>query len=76
MMCIALNFIDYLLAIETYFLVNWMDDPEGDDMYDVVSSKMVVPPDEIDILDVTPGAVCKVAFHGSYYKAKVLEVGE
>ena len=56
--------------------MNWIDDPEGKDMYDVVSTKMVVPPDEIDILDVTPEAVCKVAFGGSYYKAKVLEVGE
>ena len=53
-----------------------MDDPEGDDMYDVVSSKMVVPPDEMDILEVTPGTVCKVAFGGSFYKAKMLEVGE
>ena len=45
-------------------------------MYDVVSSKMVVPPDEVDILEVAPGTVCKVAFGGSYYKAKVLGVGE
>lgn len=47
-------------------------------MYDVVNSKMVVPPDEvaIDILEVTSGNFCKVAFGGSYYKAKVLEVGE
>ena len=52
-----------------------MDDPDGD-MYDVVSSKMVVSPDEINILEVTLGTVCKVAFDGSYYKAKVLEIGE
>ena len=56
--------------------MNWIDDPEGDDMYDVVNSKMVVPPDEVDILEVTSGTFCKVAFGGSYYKAKVLEVGE
>ena len=38
--------------------------------------KMVVPPDEMDILQITLGTVCKVAFGGSYYKAKMLEVGE
>ena len=31
-------------------------------MYDV-SSKMVVPPDEMDILEVTPGTVCKARQH-------------
>ena len=48
--------------VYTYFLINWLDDPDGDDLYDVVNSKLVVPPDGIDILDVAPGSICKVAY--------------
>ena len=64
-----------LVFVDTYFLINWLDDPDGDDLYDVVNSKLVVPPDGIDILDVVPSSVCKVAYSGLYYKAKVLETG-
>ena len=71
-----LPFTDFImLPLDTYFLINWLDDPEGDDLYDVVNSKLVVPPDDVDILGVTPGTICKVAYGGSYYKAKVLQIG-
>ena len=53
-----------MLPLDTYFLVNWLDDPEGDDLYDVVNSKVVVPPDDLDILGVTPGTICEVAYSG------------
>lgn len=66
----------FMLLLDTHFLINWIDDPEGEDLYDVVSSKMVVPPDDVDdILGVNPGKICKVAYSGGYYKARVLEVG-
>ena len=41
-----------MLPLDTYFLINWLDDPE-DDIYDVVNSKLVVPPDDVDILSHT-----------------------
>ena len=44
-------------------------------LYHVVSSKLVVPPGDVDILGVTPGTICKVTYGGSYYKAKVLQIG-
>ena len=61
-----------MLPLDTYFLINWLDDPEGDDM---VNSKGVVPAGDVDILEVTPGTICKVAYSGCFYKAKVLQIG-
>ena len=42
---------------------------------DVVNSKFVVPPEDVDILEVKAEMVCRVACDGGYHKAKVLEVG-
>ena len=64
-----------LVFVDTYFLINWLDDPDGDDLYDVVNSKLVVPPDGIDILDVAPSSICKVAYSGLYYIAYSQGVG-
>ena len=44
-------------------------------MYDVVSAKDVVPPEEVDILDVVPGTVCRASYSGQYYKARIIECG-
>ena len=55
-------------------MINWLDE-QDDDLYDVVPSKAVVPPDGINILDVDMGAICRVAFGGQYYRAKVIETG-
>ena len=45
-------------------------------MYDVVSSKSVVPPEGCSsALDIDPGSVVRVAFSGEYYRAEVLEKG-
>lgn len=62
-------------CLDTYFLINWLDDPDGDDLYDMVNSKLVVPPEGTDILDVAPSSVCRVAYSGQFYKAKVLQTG-
>ena len=62
-------------CLDTYFLNNWLDDPDGDDLYDVVNSKLVVPPEGTDILDVAPSSICRVAYSGQFYKAKVLQTG-
>ena len=61
-----------LFLVDRYFLINWL---EEEDLYDVVSSKSVVPLDDTDILDLCAGAVCKVGFDGIFYKAKVIEYG-
>ena len=60
--------------IDKHFLINWLDE-EDEDLYDVVPSKAVVPPDGINILDVDAGAFCRVAFSGQYYRAKVIDSG-
>ena len=39
------------LYLELYFLVNWCDDKE---LYDMMPSKVVVPPEETNILEVMP----------------------
>ena len=48
---------------------------EDNDLFDVVSSKEVIPPEDVDILDVNPGCICRVSYMGSYYKAKIMERG-
>lgn len=52
--------------------MNWLDDI---DLYDVVPSKLVVPPEDTNILEVSPGTVCRVAYSGQFYKARVIECG-
>lgn len=41
-----------MFFLDTYFLVNWLEEEE-DDLYDVMSSKCVVPPDDHSILEIT-----------------------
>ena len=63
------------MSVDTYFLINWIDEDE-DDLYDVVSTKSVVPPEGTNILNVIAGSVCRVAYSGQYYRAKVINLGE
>ena len=58
--------------LDTYFFVQWVDDTEK---FDVVNSKHVVPPDGIEVLNVKPEMVCRVACDGTFHKASMLEVG-
>ena len=55
--------------------MNWLHDTDTD-LFDVVQSKCVVPPEEIDILDIVPGTVCKVAFTGEYFRANIVQLGK
>lgn len=48
--------------------MNWLHDTDTD-LFDVVQSKCMVPPEEIDILDIVPGTVCKVA---EYFRANLV----
>ena len=66
--------IAFLAVTDTYFLINWLDDSDPD-LYDVVSAKLVVPPEEVEILDVIAGTVCRVSYSGQYFKAEVLDKG-
>ena len=62
---------------ETYFLVTWIEATDGEVLYDVVNCKSVVPPECSNVLDVTEGTVCRVAYtDGQYYKAKILNIGK
>lgn len=49
---------------------------ENDDMYDVVSSKAVVPPEGSSILDVVTNTVCRVAFSGEFFRATIVQRGK
>ena len=63
----------YYIITDMYLLIKWV---EEDEMYDVVSSKSVVPPEGCSsALDIDPGSVVRVAFSGEYYRAEVLEKG-
>ena len=54
-------------------------DSSGDDteeLLDVVNSKAVVPPDDVDILEMKQGDRCRVSYNGQFYKADVVAVGK
>ena len=40
-------------------------------MLDVVNSKAVIPPDDVDILELKQGDRCRVSYSGRFYKADV-----
>lgn len=61
-------------VVDTFFLINWLDE-EDPNLYDVVAAKLVVPPEEVNILDVTPEMVCRVSYSGEFYKAQVIDRG-
>ena len=63
-----------LSFIDRYFLVNWQD--EDGTLHDIVPSKLVVPPDDLTILDVKPGMVCRVSHNGQFYSAKIVRCGK
>ena len=62
------------LIIDTFFLINWLDESDPD-LHDVVSAKSVVPPEDVETLDVTEGMICRVFFSGQYFKAKIVDKG-
>ena len=63
-----------LSFIDRYFLVNWQD--EDGTLHDIVPSKLVVPPDDLTILDVKPGMVCRVSHNGQFHSAKIVRCGK
>ena len=58
---------------DLFFLVEWM---EHDTMYDVIQAKNIVPPDDMDILDVKPGVTCRTSYEGRCYKVKIVARGK
>lgn len=58
------------LIIDTFFLINWLDESDPD-LHDVVSAKSVVPPEDVETLDVTGGMICRVFFLVSTLKLKL-----
>lgn len=52
-----------------------MLDKEDDDLFDVVPSKDVVPPESKTVLDVAAGTVCRVAYSSQFYRGKIIECG-
>ena len=63
----------YSSFTDCYFLINWQD--EDGTLHDIVPSKLVVPPEDLTILDVNPGMVCRVSHNGQFYPAKIIERG-
>lgn len=54
-------------------LIKWLD--EDDNLYDVVPSKTVVPPEGIDMLNLGVDMICRASFNGQIYRAKVVDYG-
>jgi len=67
-----LKFTIFSIYIESYVLINWLD--ESDPLlYDVVPSTTIVPPDKMSVLDVVPGTICHAQYDSEYYRAKVIK---
>lgn len=49
---------------------------EEDEMYDVVSSKNIVPPEGESILDVGVDSACRALYKNEYYRAVVVNRGK
>lgn len=64
-----------ILFVETFFLINWLEEDDPN-LYDIVPSKDVVPPEDVDVLDIKRDTVCRVSYSGMYYKAKIIQQGE
>lgn len=47
----------------------------GESEHDVVPSKLLDPPKDVQILDVKPGMICRVSHEGQFYDAEVVECG-
>ena len=41
-----------------------------------MNSKVVVPPDDVDILELKQGNRCRVSYSGRFYKAEVVAIGK
>ena len=58
------------MCVITY--TNWL----GEDLYDVVPARDIVPSEEIvDVLEMKPEDICRILYQGKFYKAKVLKIG-
>ena len=53
-------------------MVNWKES----DMYDVLPSKSVVPPEGCDILCLNEGMTCRGLYSGEYHDATVVATGQ
>lgn len=50
----------HFASIDTLYLIKWLED---EDFYNVIAVKDVVPPEDCDILDMTPGMICRLMFN-------------
>ena len=63
-----------MLIVDTYFLINWLE-TDGN-LHDVVAARNVVPPEDYDILDLTPGMPCRVIYNSKFYPAQIVNSGK
>ena len=56
------------------FVVQWIE--EHDTVYDVIQAKNIIPPDDLDILDVKPEVLCRTSYEGRFYKVKIVARGK
>ena len=61
-----------VLFVDLYFVVKWEDE---EDMLDVLSQKMVIPPKDVDITNLNDGDSCCALFNGTSYNALVVARG-
>ena len=65
----------FLLQPGLYFVVRWLDD--GDDViFDTLSSKDIVSPEGVDVLNLSSGDKCSALFKGHEYQVEIIACGE
>lgn len=47
------------------------------DLIDTLPAKSIVPPDDMDVLDIQPStSICRAAFEGRFYTVKIIAKGK
>ncbi len=64
----------YLCFADLHFVVQWLDGCESP-MYDTIQARDLVPPMEMDVLDVTEGVECQARFNQRFYRIRVIASG-
>ena len=63
-----------LYVTDLCFLVLWLE--EEDPLYDTLWARDIIPTGDADVLQLTPGSICKAVFEGKEYDVKIVSRGE
>ena len=63
----------FFVLVGLYFFVQWVDENE---MYDVVPSKHIIPPEGEDVAELVPGQRCQAVLGTVSYDVRLVASGE